>query len=129
MVTKYGMSDLLGPITYESGSDEVFLGRDFAQTKHYSEKVAAMIDDEVKRIIDDAYTRCESILTENRDLLDITAEYLIAHEVMDADTFEQICRERRAPAEPAPRRESAPEFVEPAEPAPEPEDQNETTEE
>ena len=121
MVTKYGMSDLLGPITYESGSDEVFLGRDFAQTKHYSEKVAAMIDDEVKRIVDDAYARCEAILTENKDLLTITAEYLIAHETMNADTFEQICRERKAPPEPAPKPAPAPEPEPEAEPELEPE--------
>ena len=65
MVTKYGMSDRLGPISYDSSSSSVFIGRDFSQLKSYSEQTAAIIDEEVKRIFDDAMKRCEQILTEN----------------------------------------------------------------
>ena len=99
MVVKYGMSDALGPVVYDTGSGEVFLGRDFGHTKSYSEKVAAEIDEEVKRIIEEAYDRCRSILEENRDLLSMTAEYLLVHEVMDGDTFAALCRDRVLPPE------------------------------
>jgi cell division protease FtsH len=97
MVTKYGMSDELGPITFDSGTNEVFLGRDFAQTKPYSEKIAAIIDDEVKKIIDEAYERCENLLKENMDILDITANFLLENEVMDGGTFAYICTHRALP--------------------------------
>ena len=97
MVTKYGMSDELGPVTFESGSNEVFLGRDFGHTKVYSEKVAAVIDDEIKKIIDESYERCESILKENMDILELTANYLLENEVMDGETFEYVCKHRALP--------------------------------
>ncbi len=111
MVTKYGMSDVLGPISFESDSGEVFLGRDFAQTKSYSEKIAAIIDDEVKGIIDDSYARCEKILTENMDLLTITAEYLLAHETMDGETFATLCKNREMPEPPEKGSAANPIFV------------------
>ena len=99
MVTRYGMSEELGPISFENSSNEVFLGRDFAQTKGYSEKVAAIIDDEIKGIIDNAYARCEQILKDNMDILHITAEYLLEHEVMDSVTFAYVCKHRALPPE------------------------------
>jgi cell division protease FtsH len=111
MVTKYGMSDALGPISFDDSSHSVFIGRDFSHTKSYSEKTAALIDDEVKRIFDDAVKRCERILTERRDILVATAEYLLANETMDGDDFKYLCehngefpqrREKANPSPPAP---------------------------
>ena len=90
MVTRYGMSDRLGNVVFDSGHDEVFIGRSMAQTKNYSEEVASLIDEEVKRLIDEAYARCRQILTDNRDALELTAAYLLAHENMDAETFEKV---------------------------------------
>ena len=97
MVTQYGMSEKLGPIVYDSDNGEVFLGRDFGHTKSYSEKVAAIIDDEVKLIIDTAYNRCEAILKDNMDILELTAQYLLANENMDAETFKYLCDNRSLP--------------------------------
>ena len=90
MVTRYGMSDKLGPITYGSSHDEVFLGRDFAASKNYSEEVAAEIDEEVKAIIDKAYQRCEQMLKEHREILDRVADYLMEYETMSGEAFEQV---------------------------------------
>ena len=90
MVTKYGMSDALGTIHYGSDQDEVFIGRSMAQTRSYSEAVAAQIDQEVKDIVERAYRRCEEILTANRKELELTARYLLEHETMDAATFEKV---------------------------------------
>ncbi len=87
MVTKYGMSDKLGPINFASEHDEVFLGRDFASKRNFSESVAALIDEEVKNIIDGAYDSCTKILTEHMDKLHAVAEYLLKNEVMDAEEF------------------------------------------
>ena len=91
MVTKYGMSDRLGPISYDDSSQSVFIGRDFGHTKSYSEETAAMIDEEVHAIFDQAVARCEEILTEHRDLLIIVAEYLLINETMSGETFTYIC--------------------------------------
>ena len=90
MVTRYGMSDKLGPIAFTSDHNEVFLGRDFASSKNYSEDVAALIDQEVKRIITEAYQRGEAMLEERRDSLDRVAAYLLENETMDGEAFEQI---------------------------------------
>ena len=90
MVTKYGMSRRLGAITYGSENDEVFLGRAMAQPRGYSEEIAGLIDSEVKAIIDAACARCEEILAACRPQLELTARYLLEHEVMDAETFEKV---------------------------------------
>ncbi len=89
MVTKYGMSDLLGPVLYGNshGADEVFLGRDFSSSPDYSGKTAALIDEEVRRIITECYQRCESILTEHIDKLHFVAEFLLKNESMDEEQF------------------------------------------
>ena len=89
MVTKYGMSDTLGPVLYGSShsSDEVFLGRDFSSGKDYSEETAASIDNEVRRIIADCYKRCENILTEHIDKLHFVAQFLLKNESMDEEQF------------------------------------------
>ncbi|HHT16124.1 MAG TPA: ATP-dependent zinc metalloprotease FtsH [Papillibacter sp.] len=91
MVTKYGMSERLGPISFDSSSHSVFIGRDFSQTKSYSEQTAAIIDEEVKRIFDEAMKRCENILTEKKHLLVATAEYLLENETMTGEEFKYLC--------------------------------------
>lgn len=89
MVTKYGMSEKLGPILYgsESSSDEVFLGRDFNQTKNYSEETASIIDSEVKSIVEKAYSEAMDILRENVDRLHFVAAYLMKNEIMEEEQF------------------------------------------
>ncbi|MBQ9879422.1 MAG: ATP-dependent zinc metalloprotease FtsH [Clostridia bacterium] len=90
MVTKYGMSDKLGPINYSGENHEVFLGRDYGNVKNYSENIAAIIDDEVETIINDAYRRTEAILKEHIDLLNKLADYLIEHEKIDGEKFTKL---------------------------------------
>ncbi len=94
MITAYGMSEKLGSIAFESGHDEVFIGKTMGQTRSYSEKTAAEIDDEVKAIIDRAYARCEEILTARREALTAVAEYLLAHETMTGEEFERMVGEK-----------------------------------
>ena len=89
MVMKYGMSEKLGSVVYSDHSnDEVFLGKEFSSGKHYSEKTAAEIDSEIKRIIDEAYDRCTAILNEHKDKLEFIAQFLLKYETMDGDQFE-----------------------------------------
>ena len=90
MVTRYGMSQRLGNVVFDSGHDEVFIGRSMAQTKNYSEQVAAIIDEEVKSLIDNAYARCRQILTDQRKALELVARYLLEYETMDGATFQQV---------------------------------------
>lgn len=91
MVTKYGMSEKIGPISFDDSSRSVFIGRDFSQTKSYSEKTASMIDDEVRHIFDQANRMCEMLLTDNRHLVIATAEYLLEYETMDGEDFNYFC--------------------------------------
>ncbi len=90
MVTKYGMSDRIGPMALGAGQEEVFLGRDFAQSKEYSEETAGVIDEEVKAIIDIAYQNAEEILRRNIDKLHAVAGVLLEKEKIDGDEFEAI---------------------------------------
>ena len=90
MVTKYGMSDRIGAIMFGSGQEEVFLGRDFAQAKNYSEETAGIIDEEVKAIEDRAYNRAREILTQHVDKLHQVAAVLLEKEKIEADEFEAI---------------------------------------
>ena len=90
MVTKYGMSERIGTITLGSSQDEVFLGRDFVQEKEYSEETAAMIDEEVKNIIDHAYRHAEEILKANLDKRHKVAGILLEKEKIDGEEFEEI---------------------------------------
>ena len=87
MVMRYGMSDRLGPILYDTSGHSIFIGRDFGQTKSYSEETAAMIDEEVKAIFDAAASRCEEILTAHADKLKGLAEYLLVNETVEAEEF------------------------------------------
>ena len=91
MVTQYGMSEKLGPIQYDSSGHSIFIGRDFGQMKSYSEETAAIIDEEVKRIFDEASALCEKILLEHKDTLVAVAEYLLEHETMDGEDFNYFC--------------------------------------
>jgi len=90
MVAKYGMSDNVGPVFYGSENDEVFLGRSYTSSKNYSEETASKIDTEVKKIISEAYNRCENILKEHRDQLDLVAKDLFVNEKIDAERFTKL---------------------------------------
>ena len=90
MVTRYGMSDSLGPINFSGGSQEVFLGRDYGHVKDYSEETASKIDSEVTRIINEAYRRTEELLKEHLDKLELVAEKLIEREKLDRDEFNSL---------------------------------------
>ena len=90
MVTKYGMSERVGTITLGQNQEEVFLGRDFAQSKEYSEETAAIIDEEVKSIIDYAYKKAAEILNANMDKLHVVAGILLEKEKIDGEEFDAI---------------------------------------
>ena len=90
MVTKYGMSDRVGTMMLGSENQEVFLGRDFGREKNYSEETAAIIDEEVKKIIDRAYATAKEILNQNRDKLDKIAAILIEREKISGEEFDRI---------------------------------------
>ena len=93
MVTRYGMSDIIGPIVYGGDSDQVFLGRDMGQSgRNYSEKIAAEIDDEIKKIILNAYKLTEQILKDNIEKLHSVAKFLIEHEKMSGEEFDLIMK-------------------------------------
>lgn len=87
MVTKYGMSRILGPIAYGESGNEVFIGRDMGHVKDYSDETAAKIDEEVFRIVTDSYKRCEEILNAHMPQLHAVAKFLIKHEKMDHEQF------------------------------------------
>lgn len=90
MVMEYGMSDEIGTISYSSGHDEVFMGRDFGKNRDFSEQVGAKIDKEIKRFIDEAYDRAHELLRGNLSKLHAVAQALIEKEKLDADEFEEI---------------------------------------
>ena len=90
MVGTYGMSDRMGSVAFDAGHDEVFIGRSMAQTRPYSEETAAEMDREIRRILDEAYGRCTEILERYRPQLTEVAEFLLQHETMTAQEFEQI---------------------------------------
>ncbi len=92
MVTRWGLSDELGPVAYGSDSDEVFIGRDYGHVRDYSEEVAARIDTEVRRIVEEAYERALVILSENREQLDALANFLLEYEKVNEQEFLQIMR-------------------------------------
>ena len=92
MVTRYGMSEIVGPVFYGSGDDEVFIGRDMGHVKDYSESTACKIDDEIRRIITECSDKAEKVIRENIDKLHEVANYLIEHEKMSAETFELVMK-------------------------------------
>ena len=90
MVTKYGMSDKIGLINYEQEEDEIFIGRDLAHTRAYGERVATLIDEEVKRLIDEAHEKAKQIITEHMEILHRSAELLIEKEKLTREEFEAL---------------------------------------
>ncbi|TVR20450.1 MAG: ATP-dependent zinc metalloprotease FtsH [Anaerolineaceae bacterium] len=90
MVTQFGMSDKLGPRSYGGGNQSIFLGREIGEQRDYSERYAQDIDDEVKRILQASYERAIGVLRDNRDKLKYLADYLIEHETLDRQQFEQL---------------------------------------
>ena len=90
MVTQYGMSEKVGMIQYGGDEEEVFIGRDFGHTKNYADQTAALIDSEVKRIIDEAYERAKEILSQNEEVLHKCAALLIEKEKIGREEFEAL---------------------------------------
>ncbi len=97
MVTKYGMSEKIGPIDFSATQSEVFLGRDFANTNQLSEQTASLIDSEVKSLIHTAYDRCEQILRDNMDILHRLAQFLLDNETMDNGQLEALYKGEEPP--------------------------------
>jgi cell division protease FtsH len=100
MVTKWGMSEVLGPLTYGDEQEQVFLGREIAQHRDYSEETARLIDSEVKKIVTFAFDRAISILTEHDDALHRLAEALLEREILDREEIALILRGEELPALP-----------------------------
>ncbi|MBZ0290818.1 MAG: ATP-dependent zinc metalloprotease FtsH [Anaerolineae bacterium] len=90
MVTRYGMSETLGPRTFGSNNSAVFLGREIGETRDYSEQAAEEIDNEVRRILTNAYNRAKQLLTENKDKLDLLVKVLLEQETLDRTAFEEL---------------------------------------
>ena len=90
MVAVYGMSETLGTVSFDSGHDEVFIGRTMGHSRGYSEAVAAQIDQEVKSMMDGAYSRCQDLLEAHRPQLEAVAKYLLEHETMERDAFLKV---------------------------------------
>ncbi len=99
MITKYGMSEKLGPIAFGSDNDEVFLGKNYTHTRNYSENIAAAIDEEVEKIINNAYKRTETILTEHIDQLHLVSEVLVKLEKIDKEQFDSLMSSGKLPEE------------------------------
>lgn len=97
MVTVYGMSDRLGPMKYGTDEEDVFLGRDFGRSRNYSEEVAAEIDDEMRKLIGDAYNLAINLLSDNIDALHGVAKELLNKETLDADEFERLFQQFTSP--------------------------------
>ena len=90
MVGTYGMSDKIGTVAFDAGQEEVFVGKSMGHTRPYSEQTAALMDQEIKALIDQAYDRCRVLLEEHRSQLTAVAEYLLRHETMDAEMFQRV---------------------------------------
>jgi cell division protease FtsH len=116
MVTEFGMSDKLGPLSFGKRDELVFLGREIGEQRNYSDEVAKTIDEEVRVIIDKAYERATDVLTAHRDKLVALAEKLVAEETVDSDEFEKLFTD----VPPKPSGPGIPSVVGPAQPIPEP---------
>jgi cell division protease FtsH len=93
MVTEFGMSDKVGPITFGHRQEHVFMGRDFGESRNYSEEVASLIDAEVKEIIESCYKRARTLLEEHREAVDLISYELVARETLDADEFHRLYKQ------------------------------------
>src|SRR5213593_1929467 len=108
MVTQFGMSELIGPLAVGDKEQEIFLGREFAQRREISERTAQMVDDEVKRLIDEAYARATTILMDNRDLLDRIAQALLDRETIDREDLDRLVKNLPLPPRTLPPDSPAP---------------------
>jgi cell division protease FtsH len=93
MVTQFGMSELIGPLAVGDKEQEIFLGREFAQRREISERTAQMVDDEVKRLVDEAYARATAIIMEHRELLDRIADTLLERETIDREDLDRLVKD------------------------------------
>jgi cell division protease FtsH len=107
MVTQFGMSELIGPLAVGDKEQEIFLGREFAQRREISERTAQMVDDEVKRLIDEAYARATEILSANRELLDRIAQALLDRETIDREDLDRLVKNQPLPPRGLPQPEAA----------------------
>jgi len=98
MVTEWGMSEKLGPLTFGKKEEQIFLGREIARHKDYSEKTAVDIDEEVKRFVIDAYENARKLLRDNKDLLEAVAKTLLERETIDGPDLDKIIEDTRAVA-------------------------------
>jgi len=96
MVTEWGMSEKLGPLTFGKKDEQIFLGREIAKHKDYSEKTAEEIDDEVRRLVTEAYEGSKKLLQENYDLLDALAKRLLEKETIEGHEIDRLIEEARA---------------------------------
>src|SRR5215204_1946346 len=120
MVTQFGMSELIGPLAVGDKEQEIFLGREFAQRREISERTAQMVDGEVKRLIDEAYARASSILSENRELLDRIAQALLDRETIDREDLDRLAKNQPLPPRTLPPAEPSAAPASPAAKAPAP---------
>ncbi|QYU67502.1 hypothetical protein J4558_21710 [Leptolyngbya sp. 15MV] len=122
MVTEWGMSEKLGMIAYGENSQEVFLGHSVTQSKNLSEETARQIDAEIRAIIDEAYARAKTTLSDNIEQLHMLAKGLLEHETLSGEEIKQVIKGepvvRSRPDEPAPTRGSVPSSGRPASPRP-----------
>ena len=95
MVTTYGMSEKMGNLAYGKDQEHVFMGRNFGNTRDFSEEIAADIDKEVKKIVDEQYEIAKNLLNENRDMLEFIAKALLEKETLDEKEFEDLMNEVR----------------------------------
>jgi cell division protease FtsH len=92
MVTQFGMSEKMGNLTYGKRHEQIFLGRDLIEERNYSDETAKLIDDEVKRIVDDCFAQAKDILKKNKSKLELLAETLLLKEVMDDTEVKNLLR-------------------------------------
>jgi cell division protease FtsH len=97
MVTKYGMSDSVGPVVYDDGNGEVFLGKDYGHVNNYSEQTSARIDAEIEKIMRDAYARTDEILRAHYDKLELVANTLLDKEKINSEEFESLMKDGKLP--------------------------------
>jgi cell division protease FtsH len=107
MVTQFGMSERIGPLAVGDKEQEIFLGREFAQRREISERTAQMVDDEVKRLVDEAYARATQILSANRELLDRIAQALLDRETIDREDLDRLVKNLPLPPRSLPPTDSA----------------------
>lgn len=98
IVCEYGMSERLGPLTFGRKEEQIFLGRDIVKERNYSERIASVIDEETRRIVDGCYERAFKIISENRELLDKLSKALVEKEVLEAEEIEEILKKRNGEA-------------------------------